>query len=152
MQLLHYILKCNYFGMTTVSFFFLFVKSFSIPDDELFSETYVGVTLHTLSKLYDVPVGCVTHPPLWGNALLYLRSPKNGWCSLSDALSCSWIKARYPFCILILFDRLRLNVTCQNLVNYRFTNLFPMESVILFLWWSRLQSKIEKVSRDVRKA
>ena len=30
---------CNYFGMTTVSFF---VKIISIADEELFSETYVG--------------------------------------------------------------------------------------------------------------
>ena len=40
-QLLHYILKCNYFGMTTVSFF---VKFISIPDEELFSEMYVQCT------------------------------------------------------------------------------------------------------------
>ena len=47
MQLLHYILKCNYFGMTTVSFF---VKIISIPDEELFSETYVRCTAFSLSK------------------------------------------------------------------------------------------------------
>ena len=40
-QLLHYILKCNYFGMTTVSFF---VNIIGIPDEELFSETSVGCT------------------------------------------------------------------------------------------------------------
>ena len=37
-QVLHYILKCNHFGMTTVR---AFVKIISIPDDELFSETTV---------------------------------------------------------------------------------------------------------------
>ena len=40
-QLLHNILKCNYFGMTIVRFFF---KINSIPDEEIFSETYVGCT------------------------------------------------------------------------------------------------------------
>ena len=43
--------------------------------------------LHTLSKLYDVPVGF--DPPLfWGRILLILRSPKGGCCSISDDLSC----------------------------------------------------------------
>ena len=40
-----------------------FVKIFSIPDEELFSETAIGCALHTLSKLYDVPVGFVNRPP-----------------------------------------------------------------------------------------
>ena len=35
-------LKCNYLGMTTVSFFL--VKIISIPDEELFYETYVMCT------------------------------------------------------------------------------------------------------------
>ena len=44
--------------------------------------------LHTLSKLYDVPVGFVS--PLFSRCvLLYLRSPKGGCCSISDDLSCS---------------------------------------------------------------
>ena len=38
-----------------------FVKSINIPDEDLFSETSVG-TLHTKSKLYDIPVGFVTSP------------------------------------------------------------------------------------------
>ena len=39
---LHFIfLKYNYFGITTVSFC---IKIFSIPDEELFSETYVACT------------------------------------------------------------------------------------------------------------
>ena len=54
-QLLHYILKCNYFGI-------------SISDEEWFSETYVGRTASYFveiiwCKLYDVPVGFVTPPP-----------------------------------------------------------------------------------------
>ena len=40
-----------------------------------------GAPLHTLSKLYDVPVGFVT-PLVWGSALLYLRSQKGGCCLL----------------------------------------------------------------------
>ena len=48
-----------------------------------------GAPLHTLSKLYDVPVGFVPPPPLfWGWILLILRSPKGGCCSISDDLSC----------------------------------------------------------------
>ena len=39
LQLLYYILKCNYFGMTTVK---VFVKIISTLDEELFSETYIG--------------------------------------------------------------------------------------------------------------
>ena len=41
-QLLHYILKCNYFVKIAVSFFFWLI--ISIPDEELFSEIYVGYT------------------------------------------------------------------------------------------------------------
>ena len=33
-----------------------------------------GAQLHTLSKLYDVPV-CFVHPLFWGYVLLYVRSP-----------------------------------------------------------------------------
>ena len=52
-----------------------------------------GAPLHTLSKLYDVPVSFVTPPPLyWGYILLYLQSPKGGCCSISDDLSCSYTK------------------------------------------------------------
>ena len=39
--------------------------------------------LHTLSKLYDVPVGFV-FPLFWGSVLLYLRSRKDGWCSILE--------------------------------------------------------------------
>ena len=52
-----------------------------------------GAPLHTLSKLYDVPVGFVSPPPLfWVWILLILRSPKGGCCSISDDLSCSYNK------------------------------------------------------------
>ena len=49
-----------------------------------------GAPLHTLSKLYDVPVGFVTPPYFEAEILLILRSPKGGCCSISDDLSCSY--------------------------------------------------------------
>ena len=56
-----------------------------------------GALLHTLSKLYDVPVGFVTPPPFWGWVLLILRSPKGGCCSISVDLSCSCKFTLIPF-------------------------------------------------------
>ena len=47
-----------------------------------------GTSLHTLSKLYDVPVSFV-YPLFRGSLLQYLRLPKGGFCSISDDLSCS---------------------------------------------------------------
>ena len=41
-----------------------FVKIISIPDKELFSETYVGCTASYLSELYNAPVGFVGPPHL----------------------------------------------------------------------------------------
>ena len=43
-RLLHFILNCNYFGMSTFCVF--------VPDKEIFSETYVGCTAS-----YFVPTG-----------------------------------------------------------------------------------------------
>ena len=37
-----------------------FVKILSIPDEELFTKRPSGVLLHTLSKVYDVPVGSIS--------------------------------------------------------------------------------------------
>ena len=48
-----------------------------------------GAPLHTVSKLYDDPVGFVP-PPYFKNVLLYSRTPKGGCCSISDDLSCSY--------------------------------------------------------------
>ena len=48
-----------------------------------------GAPLHTLSKLYDVPIGFVTPPPILRLNITFLRSPKGGCCSISDDLSCS---------------------------------------------------------------
>ena len=43
-----------------------------------------------MSKLYDVPVGFVTPPPILRLHIAFLRSPKGGCCSISDDLSCSF--------------------------------------------------------------
>ena len=48
-----------------------------------------GAPLHTLSKLYDVPVGIVPHP-LLRQCMAIFQSPKDGCCSISDDFSCSW--------------------------------------------------------------
>ena len=55
-QLLHYILKCNYFGMTTVRFFSKLLASLI---RNYFPKRMSGALLNTVSKLYDVPVGFV---------------------------------------------------------------------------------------------
>ena len=47
-----------------------------------------GAPLHTLSKLYDVPVGFVPPPLFMRLNIAFLRSPKGGCCSISDDLSC----------------------------------------------------------------
>ena len=47
--------------MTTVS---IFVKLLASLMRNYFSKRTSGVPLHILSKLYDVPVGIVTLPPL----------------------------------------------------------------------------------------
>ena len=60
MQLLHYILKCYYFGMTTVSFL---SKLLSLMRN-YFPKRTSGAPIHTLSKLNDVPVGFVHILPL----------------------------------------------------------------------------------------
>ena len=57
-QLLHYILKYNYFGMTTFSLFLS--KLLASLMRNYFPKRTSGTALHTLSKLYDVPVGFVT--------------------------------------------------------------------------------------------
>ena len=61
-----------------------------IPDEELFSETYVGCT----ASYFVLIIGCsrwfCNPPPLFScSVLLYLRSPKSGCCSIFDDLSCS---------------------------------------------------------------
>ena len=61
-QLLYYIKKCNHFGMTTMRVFVKIIHVISIPDEELFSERPSDALLHTLSKLFDAPVGFVPSP------------------------------------------------------------------------------------------
>ena len=83
-----------------------------------------GATLHTLSNLYDVPVGVVTPPPpppFWGCVLLYLRSPKGGCCSISDDLSCS-VQLMFVTMFISDIDECLSNpcqneATCHNHIN-----------------------------------
>ena len=48
-----------------------------------------GAPLHTLSKLYNVPVGFVDPPSLLEAVNCFFRSPYGGCCSISDYSSCS---------------------------------------------------------------
>ena len=81
-QLLHYILKCNYFGMTTVSFLSKLLASLM---RNYFPKGTSGASLHTLFISYDVPVGFVS-PLFLSSVLLWLRSLKGGCCSISACL------------------------------------------------------------------
>ena len=56
-KLLHYILKCNEFGMTTVRFLSNLLASLM---KNYFPKHTSGAPLHTLSKLHNVPVGFVS--------------------------------------------------------------------------------------------
>ena len=56
----------------------VFVKIISIPDGEVFSET---TPFHTLSKLYDVPVGFVAPPP-HSRQCIALYAVAEGWLLL----------------------------------------------------------------------
>ena len=58
----------------------------SIPDEELFSETYVGCT----ASYFVLIIWCSRWfciPLFWVSVLLYLRSPKGRCCSILDDLS-----------------------------------------------------------------
>ena len=82
-----------------------------------FPERPSGAPLHTLSKLYDVPVGFA--PPLfWGCIFRYLRSLNGGCCSISDDLSCSYLSG--PVCLLVV-ERTSLNykMYIQHTINAR---------------------------------
>ena len=50
-----------------------------------------GAPLHILSKLYDVPVG-FEPPPILRLNIAYFEVAEGGCCSISDDLSCSFIK------------------------------------------------------------
>ena len=77
MLLLHFILKCNYFGMIAVS---VFVKIISIPDEALLSETFVGCTASYFVKIIHVPVDfCI--PPLLRQCIA-IYAVAEGWLLL----------------------------------------------------------------------
>ena len=49
-----------------------------------------GAPLHTLSKLNEFPLVLCPLPLILGSVLLYVQSPKDDCCSISDDLSCSF--------------------------------------------------------------
>ena len=89
------VLKCYYLEMSIFRFFF---KKFSTLMRNYFPKRTSGAPLHTLSKLYDVPVGFVPLPLFWGSVLLYLRSPKCCCYSISDDLSSFNITKLWHIC------------------------------------------------------
>ena len=115
MQLLYYILKCYHFRMTTVSLFLS--KLLASLMRYYFPNRTSGVPLHTLSKLYYVPVGFVPNL-FWGSVLLYLRSSKGDCCSISDDVSCSW----YISTNIEETDKLEIKLSVQK-ISKSVTNL-----------------------------
>ena len=69
-QLLHNILKCSYFKMTTVSFFLS--KLLASLMRNCFPKRTSGAPLHTLSKLYDVPVSFISPLPCFAAVYCYI--------------------------------------------------------------------------------
>ena len=67
-----------------------------------FSKWPSGAPLHTLSKLYNVPVGFVTPLPILRLRIAYLWSPKVDCCSISDDLSCS---SKHVLCYFTVYRR-----------------------------------------------
>ena len=61
-------LKCNHFGTTND---WVLSKLLASLIRSYFPKRLSGAPLHTLSKLYDVPVGFVA-PPILGSELLYM--------------------------------------------------------------------------------
>ena len=61
------------------------IKITSIFDEELLSETTVECTASYFNKITWCSRWFCT-PLTWGSVLLYLRSPKGGYCSVSDDL------------------------------------------------------------------
>ena len=143
-QLLHYILKCNYFGMTTVSFLSILLAPLM---RNYFPKRTSGAHLHTLSKLYDVPVAVVTtHPLFRGSSLLYLRSSQGSCCSISGVLSCFhihvWIEPQQLYYIAFA-------LRCARIINSQSWIFLPLYifnehkclCFILLMWTSLLLQK-----------
>ena len=60
------------------------------PTSFWISETAVGCTATYFIKIQGCfRWYCQPHPLIWDSVLLYLQSPKGGWCSISDDWSCS---------------------------------------------------------------
>ena len=75
-QLLHSILKCNYFVMMTVSFLSKLLASLMM---NYFPKRTSAAPLHTLSKLYDVRGGFVPPPPLFLRQCIAIFTVALGW-------------------------------------------------------------------------
>ena len=73
-----YIIKCNYFRMTTVRFFSKLLASLM---RNYFQKRTSGAPLHTVSKLYDVPVCSVPPPPLLRQCIA-IFAVAEGWLLL----------------------------------------------------------------------
>ena len=67
----------------------------SIPNEELFSKTAVGALLHTLSKLYDVPVGLVTPTPPPLRLCISLFAIAEGWLLLNIGWFVLFMNSRF---------------------------------------------------------
>ena len=130
-----------------------------------FPKRPLGAPLHTLSKIYDVPVGYVTPPPLfWGWILLtgILRSPKGGCCSISDDLSCSYHHdwPLYHGFIVDTFSELiylKVNISFSNMFFFSITvdggsgyegHVFHLQQKQLRLWTS-WQSRSHLIIMDI---
>ena len=144
------------FGMTLVilvlldicwyKLFGLLYKLLASLMKDYFPERSSCAPLHTLSKLYDFPVGFV-HPLFWGCVWLYLRSPKCGYCSKSDDLSCTFncfvditscgrntpMANVYKFnCQIWLFRNVSRAWTCFM---FKIDHRYNIQSILLSIFW-----------------
>ena len=115
--MLHYILKCNHFGMTI---FRDFVKIISIPDEELFSKTAVGCTApHLILIIWCSHWFCTPSSHLRQCIALYTVA--EGWL----LLDIGWfVLLFHPKCFYYKEWQLRLSCkVCVLRILRRFNNL-----------------------------
>ena len=122
-----------------------------------FPKRLSGTSLHSLSKLYDVPVCFVTPTLIWGTVLLYLRSPKGCCCLISYDLSCN----ASPNCIITTTNRIFQMTAIKskernNMVWYpKLVNMYLKMRIcgvpqVCSWFFHMFRSIIEKVSRYIR--
>ena len=148
MKLLHYVLNVINFGNTLFGsiryvwicqqkcylryiLFGLLSKLLAALMRNNFPKRPSGAPLHTLSKLYYIPVGFVTPFLLWGCVLLYLWSPKGCCCSISDDLYCSWYTYMHWHCRNIWHHFWSNGTQNQYICNNTFQELSRIESWII---------------------